>query len=207
MTDRVVAEGRETNNIAGRDFTLLLPPLPDLRIVGIEAPAEGLAGTAIPIAWRTTNQGPASATAPWMERVRLTPNAGSAPSRNLLFNEVTNDLPASAAAPRSRLVSLPAGLSAGNYTLEITADSEGSVYEGTENNNATTAPGTLTVPGVLEWQVPVTEIAENAVQPVIPALLHRNGDLTLPLVVSLERETTSGKVRSPFRRCSIGMAT
>ncbi len=180
-----VAESRETNNLATSSVNLALPPLPDLQITAVDIPTEGLGGATILVQWRTANQGPGLSRAPWSERVALIPGSGSALPRSLLFLEVTNDLPAGASIPRSRIATLPAGLAAGSYTIAITADADGVVYEGQESNNTTTGPQPLAVPAVLEWRIPVTEIAENAAQPSLAALISRNGDLSPPLVVTL----------------------
>jgi hypothetical protein len=183
--DNTLPEAIESNNRRTTPLTLSLPPLPDLLATRLESPLSARPGQSIAFTWNVTNSGPALAQAPWIERLTITrTNAGSIPQALLLL-DVTNHLASGAAIPRTREVPLPRDLRAGTYRAEIGLDADNSLLESNEGNNARMAESLLTVPAVLDIQLPVTEIAENASVPTITGLVSRNGDPTVPLTVQL----------------------
>ncbi len=181
----VVAESDESNNSASANVTVALPPLPNLRPIAFDLPAEALTGVSIPVSWAVTNRGAAAARAPWNEVLRLVSVGGAARTFSILTQPVTNDLAVGASMVRNRLVSFPEYLVAGEYAASVTVDVDGEVYEGDEADNQFVAVRHLVVPAILTWRLATTSIAENATPPTIDALLVRNGDPAPALAVAL----------------------
>src|SRR5690606_13139805 len=103
----------------------------------------------------------------------------------------TNELAAGSAIMRTQSVSFPIAVPAGSARLLVQVDSEDEVVEKRETNNGLLSDQALRIPTTLSFQFPRTRIAENASNPVLPALLLRNGDLSVPLTANITSGDTT----------------
>lgn len=163
-TDRTRALNEEntSNNTLSRDILLTVPPLPDMIVNNVQAPAEAFAGGAVSIKWTAENIGDAAAKATsgtWRDRVFLSTDQTFSPGTDrLIFTSEPRVLPLAAGdtyvgetrerfeiqtAPQSasdyfiwRNISLPANLPGGQYYVFVMTDAQNAVYEfNSENNN------------------------------------------------------------------------
>ncbi len=177
-------ESNETNNLqSSGPISLTLPPLPDLEVASLVAPFSSQAGQPLELVWTVTNLGSASATGVWSETVS-TSNALRGVEAVALFT-FTNALNGGDFIVRTQSVVLPATGQAGEVWFVVEVDSQHEVFEANESNNVAVATNVTTVPLQLRLQVPVTQIREDALDPVIHVTVARNGDLTEPLMVTL----------------------
>ncbi len=180
-----VPESNEGNNLAATVVALTLPPLPDLVITQITAPAAARPGETISLTWTASNRGNAPSTGGWTENVYLAPFnvlAGRAPLATFRFTE---SLATGASVSRTRQVELPLDLPAGDAPLAVLIDAGDEIVESDEVNNAAAPAPLPKIPALLQLQLPVTTIAEAATDPKLSALLTRNGDTTTALTVTL----------------------
>ncbi len=176
-------EGNEANNLRSAPLALTLPPMPDLAVENVIAPATAQANQAFTLIWSVTNRGTATATAPWSESL-IVSNA-SAGAQSLLLLDTTNTLAIGAALTRTQTVVLPITGPAGELQFFVQTDSRDERVELNEANNLAAATNTTSVPLLLTLQVPATQIAENAASPTLQCTLVRNGDRSAALTVTL----------------------
>ena len=148
-----INDENRTNNKLSRAITLNIPPLPDLTIANVQAPAQAFAGGQVSINWTVENSGDAPTQIEpgrlWRDRVylstdetlntsqdrliftsasRLSPLAVNGTytshTRQLINNEMTD-------------ISLPHNLAAGTYYVFAVADIGDAVYEFIDENNNT----------------------------------------------------------------------
>ena len=173
------AESSEANNLASVPIPLALPPLPDLAVPQVTAPATALPDRNVTVSWSLTNNGTASATGPWSETVAVSNAAyGLVVLAEFRF---TNVLDAGQLLTRTQDVAVPNTLPAGDWNVLVLADARSEIVEGCEANNTGVATNLATVPALLTLQVGVSQIQEGA--PPFFATVTRNGDRTTPLVV------------------------
>lgn len=181
----LVSESNETNSGISSTLTLTLPPLPDLAVTKVTAPASLTPGQSVNVSWVVTNVGNAKAVAPWKESVYLAASAqltNRAPVATFLF---TNDLAAGQSFARTQQVVLPVDLSAGATQVTVLLDSEIALPDPVRANNVASASPLPTVAAQLTLQLPLATIAEYAPVPTLPALVTRNGDATSALTATL----------------------
>ena len=188
--DNAQAESSEANNLAAAPIVLTQPPRPDLEVAQVVAPAAITPGQAFPLAWAVTNRGGIPATGVWSDAVWWS-NAVSGWQELARFDD-TNGLAAGAAGWRTQAVTVPLSGPAGTLWFAVQADVLGEIAEENENNNLSQAASATTVPAVLTLQVPLTQIAEDAPNPVFTCTVIRNGDLVAALTVSLASSDTNG---------------
>lgn len=138
-SNNIFEHAAEGNNAALSALTSIpLPPLADLRVTDIVAPAQALAGQIVPITWTVKNQGTGSiAGGQWTDRIYLSSNDGA--SDNIYVGDFTyeGDLAAGASVTRTQTITLPAD-QVGNYAVVVRTDIYGNVYEyDGESNNRT----------------------------------------------------------------------
>jgi hypothetical protein len=183
-------EMSKANNLLSRPIALSLPPLPDLAVAQVMAPSNAVAGQFVSLNWSVTNQGGLSITnGSWTEAAGLT-NASGAISMLAAFR-YTNSLNAASFLTRTQVVLLPGDTSAGAVTFFVTVNSLGDIVESNTTNN-TTFPTNLTViPFALSLMVPLTNVLENTSSPNLSGLVSRNGNLALPVTISLASSATN----------------
>lgn len=191
VRDQVFETDDTNNERASGTLTLLPPPVPDLTITNILAPAAVLPGQVIPISWTVTNQGNAVASASWTETLYLAPasNLDSA----LAFGSFTfsNTLPAAASVTRTQAVAIPS-LPTGSWRLGVLVDSDNQLpEEQTRTNNLGFSTNPTQIQTGLILQVSATEVPEDAMNPALQATVYRNGDLTDPLTLAISNSDST----------------
>lgn len=181
------AEANEDNNDAAAPISLTYPPLPDLLVRSVLAPASVSPGTTATLTWTTTNQGPLTVTGGWSEVISISNSVFGAQS--LAEIQHTNNLPPGGQVTRTESVPLPGTLAAGEWRFFVRTDSRFDVIESNEGNNFTVAGNASQVQAKLTLTLPVSELPEGAA-PVL-ATLTRNGDHTPPLTVTITNSDPS----------------
>jgi hypothetical protein len=192
--DNVVPESSETNNLLSIALAATLPPLPDLAVTNILAPAAAAPGQSVPLAWTIQNLGNTSATGVWREAVYLLPtnNAfGMDPSRLVTSFTFTNLLAAGDHLQRTQTVTIPLTGASGNLWFAVVADSGGELVESSETNNVAVSTNLTSVPAALSLYLPINRVAENAQPATFNCLVTRNGDLSGAVVVALASSDTN----------------
>ena len=184
-----VAESNEGNNLRSAPLTLTMPPLPDLAVDAVISPTNALPGQTIQITWALTNRGGVAAMGLWSDSV-VWSNA-AAGVRELARFDFTNGLAAGGLAWRTQAVTLPINTPAGDVWLGVQADALAEIAEENEGNNLALATNATTVPLLLTLQLPLTQIAEDAANPIFSCTVVRNGDLATALTVSLASTDTN----------------
>ena len=182
-------ESDAANNQRGTPITLALPPLPDLAVSLLSAPVSGIPGQPMVLSWEVTNPGSIQAEAPWSESIFVSNSVAGL--RSLTLMDFTNALPAGGFVIRTQTVTLPIDGPAGDLRFAVEIDSRHEVIESNETNNLALATNSTTVPLTLTLELPVTQIAENAAQPILACTLTRNGDHSQPLSVSIASSDTT----------------
>jgi hypothetical protein len=133
-------ETNDNNNVsAAQPIDLSPPPLPDLVVNNVSAPASGFNNQQILVSWTDQNNGTATANGPWLDNVYYsTSSDGSNP---VLLGSFTNP---STLAPGS-LVQLTEAVTlspaVGNLWIVVQTDANQGVYEGPfDHNNFSVAP-------------------------------------------------------------------
>lgn len=131
------AEINEQNNLSiSSPVTISLPPLPDLVVTNIEAPAEALSGQQIPIGWTLTNQGSASISGTWQDAVFLSDDELVGDDQYFGAFAFTGTIAPGQSITRRQMITLPISLS-GTHRAVVVTDSNSNVFEHAgEDNNA-----------------------------------------------------------------------
>lgn len=177
------AEATEANNLRSVPLALTLPPLPDLAVARVEAPAQAAPNQAFNVIWAVTNLGSVAATGVWSETLLLTNTAGGL--QTLATVAFTNALPAGGSVTRTQAVVLPINGPAGDTRLLVQVDSRGEVIEAVEGNNVSGATNLTVVPLVLTLQLPVAQVSEATSTPILQGTVTRNGSRAGALTVTL----------------------
>jgi subtilase family serine protease len=157
------AEVNENNNVAASaGIAISLPPLPDLVVApnSISAPATAYNNSQILVSWTDANNGTASATGPWIDKVFYsTSSDGSNPVLLGSFSFAGN-LAVGASAPIIQPVTLPATI--GNIWIVVQTDADQGAVEGIfSQNNTTVAAAPIAI-----TQQPLPDlVASNIVPP------------------------------------------
>ena len=190
---RAQPEADELNNSRSQAIALDPPPLPDLAVATVLAPAQAAAGQPVSLLWCVTNRGSASATGLWSET--LSASNTLAGVIELARFDLTNTLAAGESQWRTQAVTLPAAGLAGEFRFGAHADRFGDVLESDENNNATQAATPTLIPLQLSLVVAATSVVENAGLP-LRAVITRNGPAADPLTLVLA-SSDPGEVVAP----------
>jgi hypothetical protein len=209
-TDRwgAVDESLENNNTRGTALNVTLPPLPDLSVTQLTFPGTAVPGQPVSFNWTINNLGSAVARGGWTEALMVRRAVAGAEARVISLTQFDSELAIGSFALRTRQVLLPSDLAAGTYECSVTADYHGELLESSKANNQFTATPRLQAPAVLQLQLPISSIAENATPPPVSALLLRNGDLANPLTVSMSNDSlgllkTAASVTIPAGQASV----
>lgn len=188
------AELDEGNNQATRPFELTRPPLPDLVVNAVTAPAEARPGEPFELSWEVENRGTAPASAPWREALSFVHAATG--ERALGLVEVTDSLAAGARVTRRATVALPDNAPTGTLRLAVTTDARDAVVEQNEANNRREAGAATTVPRVLTLRLGLTEIREDAQPPTFTGTVVRSGERDTALTVTLDNSAPT-EIQAP----------
>ncbi len=174
----------EGNNAALLVRSSVLAPYPDLTVSNIVAPATGLAGQQVDVAWTVANQGDAAASGSWSEQVFLADNAAG--GNNIYLASVFNNggLAAGASTTRTARVTLPA-FSTGNKFLVVRVDSGNQIYELNETNNAAVDEQPMLLPASLTLAFTAHTFSEAAGSNASQGTLIRNTASGVALDVTL----------------------
>ena len=129
----------ENNNITASDtpITFELPPLPDLIVSDISAPATALSNEIVTVTWTIHNDGDADFIGQFTDRIWISPDAAAGGDQSLGSFVFDGEIPAGGSVTRSANVLLPPDLSGDRYFV-VTTDYNNHVFEDTgEGNNAT----------------------------------------------------------------------
>lgn len=142
-------------------INVTLPPLPDLTLGRIVAPAEALTEAAIPLRWTVTNSGSAATAGGWTDRVWLTRNGVVDNSSRLLGDfAIDTTLAAGASIERVQTVNLPRD-TLGTWTIVVISDIGNQVFEGAgETGNLATDDNSITL-----IQRPLPNLVVSSVTP------------------------------------------
>ncbi|RME92917.1 MAG: hypothetical protein D6766_09180, partial [Verrucomicrobia bacterium] len=179
----------ENNNTAGIPFELTTPPLPDLVVRSVTAPAAARPAEPFQVRWEVENIGTATARAPWQESISFVhPGTGE---RSLLLVDVTADLAPGARVARQAQVALPEASPSGDLRIAVATDVRDDVVEQNEANNRREAATPTAVTRVLTLVLPLAEIREDAAPPTFLARVVRSGDRSQPVTVTLENSDST----------------
>lgn len=180
-----VFEGDENNNLGSAPITLTRPPLPDLAVAGITAPASATAGATVDLLWILTNHTVTAAAGSWRHKVYLSTDV--APGGDLYLGEsvFTGPLAGHASAVCTQRVTLPVSGPVGAMYFLVETDSRGDVVEEIETNNTTVATMPTAVDAQLTLSPSAASVLESAVNPNVAVTVTRNGSTTGALVVAL----------------------
>ncbi|MCP5525484.1 MAG: putative Ig domain-containing protein [Verrucomicrobiales bacterium] len=174
-------ESDELNNLGAATIQLSLPPLPDLTVTDVTAPAEVRSGEEVTLVWQTVNTGPAALDATWHERLVISNALQGA--RTLVEVPVAEQIESGLALNRESAVALPPDLLAGEQWFHVVTDSGEVIMEESEANNAGVAAIAAMVPASLRIELPTTRLAEGS--PRVPGRVVRNSDPAEALTVTL----------------------
>ena len=184
-------EASEANNLIAVPITLALPPLPDLAIAEVTAPASTQAGLAVTVVWSVTNQGTLGLTnAAWSEVVSIS-NANGTVSALAEFL-TTNTLAPGEFLVRTQDVVLPSSTGAGDIVYLVTTDFRHDHVELNESNNTTAAASVTTIPAQLTLTLATGNVNEGG--PAFTGTIARNGSTaaTLEVFISNSRPDKLG---------------
>jgi hypothetical protein len=149
------------------------------------------AGQVVPLTWVTTNQGNALAQGAWSERVFLVSSNGVNTNQLIFAVDFTNSISVGDSVGRTQQVTIPPDIRAGHTWFAVEIDATRELAERVETNNLLRASqATLISPG-LTINLPVTNISEAASVRTVSALVNRNGNLSVPLTVSIASSDTT----------------
>ncbi len=179
--DNNQVESDESNNLVSTPITVMLPPLPDLAVHQVQAPAFALPGRDITLIWSVTNRGNAAANGAWNDVVGLSNSL----SGQLILGEFryTNLLSPGQFLRHTQTVSVPSTVPAGTWNTFVTSDARSEIVESDEVNNTSIATNFASVPALLTLDVPANLLKEGDAS--ILATVTRNGDRSLPLIVTV----------------------
>ncbi|MDM4018763.1 Ig-like domain-containing protein [Roseiconus lacunae] len=186
QTDSVgrVTESNEQDNVRAVPIRLTLPPLPDLVASEIVLPSSVTPGQSFDLTWKVDNIGDDVAKGPWIERVYLSNHADGQNRQLIASFPRSGDLtPTANAIVRTESISLPRQTLNGDVHFMIEVDSGDAVFESDESN-LFASQNTLNIPASLKLDFSASEIAEDGSH--IRGTITRNGDVSLPLTVSLD---------------------
>lgn len=184
------AESNEGNNTtASATFTLPPVPLPDLVVTSLIAPAQASPDSPFELIWTVRNAGSAAATGAWDEVVTLNTDAGD--GARLLTVPVAGPLLPGASVTRTNLVRVPT-TAGGAVRFTLTTDAGNALLESNDANNTLRSDPATTVPVSLSLTLPVSEVPENLVPPLLHGRVLRSGPSAAGLMVTLASSDLTG---------------
>lgn len=142
-SDQVFEDTGESNNTSIDDQPMIisLPPVPDLVVSSITAPANAQSGRSLVVQWQLTNQGAAPVSGPFSEAIFL--SSDSTIGNDQFFGAYTfnGTIAPGQTITRSQTIQLP-NIYEGTYRVVVTTDSGNNVFENTGENNNTSIDDT-----------------------------------------------------------------
>ncbi|UUX95433.1 CARDB domain-containing protein [Aquabacterium sp. J223] len=188
-----VAEYPNENNNGANDnavITVGLPPLPDLRVTDIVAPASAFTGAEVPLRWTVTNEGTAALTGSWTDSIYLSADGTIDGSDRFLGSfSIEASLAAGGSLERVQNLVLPIDLT-GPYRLLIRTDASGQTFEGTAGEADNDAADGQTL---ILLQSPIPNLVVTAVNP--PQDAFSGQPATIGWTV---RNTGTGSTSAPY---------
>ena len=123
-----VHESNEQNNAAAADLDLTLPPLPNLAVTEVVAPADAWSGTRIPVEWEVSNLGTAAASGTWLDRIFLADNPQGLNGMAYADVPYTGTLEPGQSLARKTVISLPNDLQ-GTWYVVVHTDQWNAIFE------------------------------------------------------------------------------
>ncbi len=125
----------ESNNKRNSLVNITVPPLPDLMVESITTKDLVVAGQSVDVSWTVRNQGTASATGTWTDRVFISDDGFIGNDLLLKSFPITTTILAGGIIQRTQSVQIPAGIS-GAYRVVVFTDADNAVQEfNREGNN------------------------------------------------------------------------
>ena len=162
-----------------------LPPSPDLKVEDVRAPPSASPGQMIEATWKVVNQGSAPAVGSLSDAISISSDEVIGNDFAIATVAFDYSIPPGNSVTRSAQVTVPFAAPAGVVRFVVRADSANALTEMDENNNAAIASEITDIAKVLTITLPVTQIAENAANPVIQGLVTRSGLTAAALVVTV----------------------
>lgn len=188
-----VRESDEANNVAESGvFRLEFPPLADLVVPVVTAPATALPGGQVEVAWTVRNAGAAAVPAGLAVRIELLATEGTVLLASLRLDE---GLAAGGQVGRVTPVRVPLTV-AGPVRFRVAADALNELVESAEGNNVAETSAPTEVPRQLSLVLPVAAVPENLNPPRVRARLGRSGPVTEVLAVGLSA-SVAGELELP----------
>ena len=139
------SETAETNNLVAASSRLSFPPLADLVVSTISAPATAFSGQGIQVTWTLANQGDDAAAGTWNDVIYLSSDDQIGGDQSLGSFGFTGQIPAGGSVVRTQVVTLP-DLISGNRWIVVAADSSDNIFEYPhEDNNLRIADSPLAI--------------------------------------------------------------
>src|SRR5262249_34480908 len=131
-------EDNESNNrIVSGPLALTLPPLPDLVVSDITAPAEAFSNQSVQVSWVLTNQGTSAASGTWTDKVFLSPDNQSGGDSLLGSFDFTGTIAPGQSLTRTQTVFIPFELS-GQRFFVVQTDAGNAIFEHAQDGNNVT---------------------------------------------------------------------
>ncbi|HEU5123205.1 MAG TPA: CARDB domain-containing protein [Verrucomicrobiae bacterium] len=182
-----IAETNENNNLLSAPISLSFPPLPDLAVGNIVAPADTQPGATVPVSWSITNRGNFFANGIWSETVLLATNNSGGGAIELATFAFTNLLDADGVLTRTQSVTIPLTSPLGNTWFAVQTDSRNDLIEQSKTNNFATATNATLIPAVLTLQLSANQVTETGAS--FLGIVTRNGSRASPLTVDLTNDS------------------
>ena len=134
-------ELNENNNTDLTPVNLTLPPLPDLVVSDITAPAQMFSNQDVDITWTLTNQGGADLTGSWTDFVFLSDDDTVGDDQFFGSFNFSGTIAAGGSINRTQTISVPFNIT-GNHFVVVQTDVNNTVFEHDADNNNTTIDDT-----------------------------------------------------------------
>ncbi|TVR50897.1 MAG: hypothetical protein EA425_08780, partial [Puniceicoccaceae bacterium] len=166
------------------DIEIVQPPLPDLVVPSVSAPAVVQAGQPVTLQWTVANAGTAPLTGSWVETVYLETSTGL--DAVFLHAHAITDatLAPSAEAVRSVTFDLPRAVPHGSVRFRVEADEARTLHEARVSNNRGHS-AVVQLPPALFFEPASGTADENAGEAALRPRLLRTGSLGSPLTVTI----------------------
>src|SRR5262249_35170481 len=123
--------------IVSGPLALTLPPLPDLVVSDITAPAEAFSNQSVQVSWVLTNQGTSAASGTWTDKVFLSPDNQSGGDSLLGSFDFTRTIAPGQSLTRTQTVFIPFELS-GQRFFVVQTDAGNAIFEHAQDGNNVT---------------------------------------------------------------------
>ncbi|HDR14303.1 MAG TPA: hypothetical protein ENN79_02220, partial [Desulfobacteraceae bacterium] len=116
------------------EVTYTVPPMSDLEIVSVSAPASASDGDAVDVTWRVVNNGPNEVNGPWTDSIYIAPNGDRSKAVRIGSFTMSQTVGAGFSYERTENFRLPVHIQ-GVYELFVRTDAAGVVIDPDRSNN------------------------------------------------------------------------